>query len=345
MLAVLSFKTWSQNLVLNGGFEKLDTCPVTLGEFYPSHWFGTHGSKTTPDLFSTCSAEDAYCSPKSYIINVVPFEGESYVGLVGYNPHDYYREYVSTRLKEPLIAGEIYVFSVSITQPRMALYYINELGVVFTEDSAKPEKLMMELVMEPDIVIEDGEFLQLSDVWSTVKVKYKAKGGELYMHLGCFLSDEQLLYRKYQNRVGFSKNTGYRDAYYVLDNVSLLRVEEEIVYKPTKTIVFDDINFETGEFSSSEKEFEQFSDLINYLKENPEVRVIIEGHTDDIGEADDNQELSEERALFVKSFFQYNAVSNPIQAIGYGEEKPLVANNSNENRAKNRRVVIHLFED
>ncbi|CAG5085933.1 OmpA family protein [Parvicella tangerina] len=344
LIVLVAVKSWSQNLIVNGGFEEMDQCPQTLGEFYPSGWFGTHGTRTTPDLISTCAAEDAYSNPKSYIINVVPFEGNSYAGLVGYNPYDHYREYISTRLNEPLKAGEVYQFSISLTQPKMALYYLNELGVVFTKDSAKPETLLMEMVVPSDIAIKGEKFLDLNDVWSTIKVNYTAKGGEKFLHLGCFLAETDLLYRKYQDRIAFSKKTGYRDAYYIVDNLSLIPVQSPMQGKPVKTLVFENINFDSGDFSSSEEEFEQFSDLIQYLKENPMMEVVIEGHTDDVGSSQDNLQLSQERALFVKSFFEYQKVPNTINTVGYGEDKPMVANDSSANRARNRRVVIHLFE-
>lgn len=344
LISAFSVQYWSQQeLIANGGFEDHEQCPNTLGQFYVSDWFGTHGDRTTPDLFSTCAADEAYCSPGSYIINVVPFAGESYSGFVGYNPHNHYREYVSTRLKAPLLKGVEYEFSVSISQPKMALYYINELGVIFTKDSAKPEELPLELVAPAHLRIQNGEFLKLNDVWRTIKVSYTAKGGERYLHLGCFLSDEELLYRKYQERIAFSKKTGYKDAYYIIDNVSLQPRQEVVQDQPTKTFVFDNINFDSGDFSSSEEEFKQFEDLIAYLKINPGVKVVIEGHTDDVGEERDNQILSEERALFVKSFFEYQKVVNPISTVGYGESQPVVANDSQKNRALNRRVVIHLF--
>ncbi len=344
-ILLLSVKVWSQELIVNGGFEVLDSCPNTLGDFYPTGWFGTHGTRTTPDLFSTCSEDDEYSNPKSYIINVVPFEGDAFAGFVGYNTYDHYREYISTRLKEPLEEGKTYLFSISLSQPKMALYYLNELGVVFTKDSAKPEDLLMEMVVPADIKIKSGEFLKLNDVWKTIKVKYTAKGGEKYLHLGCFLDETDLLYRKYSDRLAFSKKTGYKDAYYIMDNLSLIPLKEAAKIKPTKTLVFENINFDTGDFSSSEEEFDQFSDLIDYLKSNPDVSVVIEGHTDDVGSNEDNKVLSAERALFVKSFFEYQQVTNKISTIGYGEERPMVANDSSTNRARNRRVVVHLFEE
>lgn len=334
---------FAQNLISNGGFEQLDDCPQTLGEFYPTGWFATHGDRTTPDVFSTCAEEEDYCNPRSYIINVVPYEGENYVGLVGYNPHDHYREYISAKMLEPLEKDEVYQFSITLSQPKMALYYINELGVVFTEDSAKPEDLAKALIVPADIRIDGDDFLDFSDVWSTIKINYKAEGGEQYLHLGCFLSDEELLYRKYQDRLAFSKKTGYRDAYYIIDDLSLIK--KKPIPKPAKTLVFENINFDTGDFSSSEEEFKQFDDLIAYLKEHPEMQVVIEGHTDDVGSNEDNKILSEERALFVKSFFHYKEVTNEIKSVGFGEEKPMVSNDSKENRARNRRVVIHLFEN
>lgn len=330
-------------MIRNGSFEKLDSCPNTLGQFAVNGWYSTHGSRTTPDLFSTCGDINNYSHPENYIIRVLPHHGQAYVGIVGYNPHDYYREYISTKLVSPLVEGKEYLFRVAICQPAMSLYYLNELGIRFTKDSVKPETLPKYIVSKPHIKITDGEFLKLKDGWFEYEIIYRAIGGETYLHLGCLLSEEQLLYRKYQERMAFSKTTGYRDAYYLIDDVSLIKLNEE--EQPLKTFVFSNINFNTGDFSSGEEEFSQFDELLIYLTQNPEFSILIEGHTDDVGEENDNLELSQERALFVKAFFEHSGIVNEIKTIGYGELKPIDTNETKEGRAINRRVVIHVFEN
>ena len=142
----------------------------------------------------------------------------------------------------------------------------------------------------------------------------------------------------------------------MIDEVSLARYEakdtvlsekEKITNlegkEPTKTFVFNDIKFDTGDFASAETAFIQFNDLIEYLMQNPNLQVLVEGHTDDVGESSDNMVLSNERALFVKSYFQSKKILNEIYSKGYGEESPVKPNDSNENRRSNRRVVVKVF--
>lgn len=71
--------------------------------------------------------------------------------------------------------------------------------------------------------------------------------------------------------------------------------------------------------------------------------IIVEGHTDDIGSEEMNIRLSEQRAAAVMNYLVEKGVeSGRIEAIGFGESRPLVPNTSNENRAKNRRIELRV---
>ena len=72
-------------------------------------------------------------------------------------------------------------------------------------------------------------------------------------------------------------------------------------------------------------------------------RVKIEGHTDATGGTEFNQKLSERRADAVKTVLVARGVKpEQISAIGYGETKPVAPNDTAENKAKNRRVELHI---
>ncbi len=72
----------------------------------------------------------------------------------------------------------------------------------------------------------------------------------------------------------------------------------------------------------------------------------IEGHTDSTGDAEYNLMLGEERALAVRSYIakKHGVALSRLNVISYGEEKPVVDNNTRANRAQNRRVVIRILE-
>ncbi|WP_187276383.1 OmpA family protein [Parahaliea maris] len=73
-----------------------------------------------------------------------------------------------------------------------------------------------------------------------------------------------------------------------------------------------------------------------------DMKVLIAGHTDDQGSADLNQDLSIQRSMAVKSYFCDNYGVDPQRVLlqGFGESRPTVPNDSEQNRARNRRVEI-----
>ncbi|MFC0180195.1 peptidoglycan-associated lipoprotein Pal [Thorsellia kenyensis] len=78
-----------------------------------------------------------------------------------------------------------------------------------------------------------------------------------------------------------------------------------------------------------------------FLRENPSIRVVIEGHTDERGTAEYNIALGERRANAVRMYLQGRGVSDAqMQIVSYGKEKPAVYGNDESAFAKNRRAVL-----
>jgi outer membrane protein OmpA-like peptidoglycan-associated protein len=78
------------------------------------------------------------------------------------------------------------------------------------------------------------------------------------------------------------------------------------------------------------------------LSEHADLSLTIEGHTDNVGNADANRELAERRAAAVKSFLvsSYNVDEGRLQAVGIGDAKPAAPNTTPEGRQQNRRVEL-----
>ena len=116
--------------------------------------------------------------------------------------------------------------------------------------------------------------------------------------------------------------------------------------KPQLTL---NIQFGTNKTSVEQKYYPEIEKLATYLEEHPQSTVIIEGHTDDTGAASYNQTVSEQRAKAIADVLirTFEVSENRVTAIGYGEEKPMVENDSAEHRQANRRViaVISLNEE
>ena len=100
--------------------------------------------------------------------------------------------------------------------------------------------------------------------------------------------------------------------------------------------------FETGSHVLKEEGIAAIRDLAMQMKDLKKGTITVEGHTDDVGDSQSNQELSQRRAASVAAEIKKIITSNEFtwKEKGYGESQPLVPNISDENRAKNRRVEI-----
>ena len=107
-------------------------------------------------------------------------------------------------------------------------------------------------------------------------------------------------------------------------------------------------SFELGGSTLSAEGKAAVADMVAQFKGREVNSVIIEGHTDDSGDAAFNQDLSEKRAEAVKAEIVANMKNpenaNKITTAGYGESKPIADNSTREGRAKNRRVEIKIDE-
>jgi outer membrane protein OmpA-like peptidoglycan-associated protein len=83
------------------------------------------------------------------------------------------------------------------------------------------------------------------------------------------------------------------------------------------------------------------SQIVTLLKQNPSLKLSIEGHTDNIGDTKSNKTLSENRAIAVRTaILSAGIAGDRLTTAGYGAERPVADNRSEEGRAKNRRVEL-----
>src|SRR5215475_5617928 len=108
-----------------------------------------------------------------------------------------------------------------------------------------------------------------------------------------------------------------------------------------KRFVFDNLNFETGSTQLTADSVPTVESLVVIMKAYPAVVVRLEGYTDNTGDADANKKLSLDRAVAVKEIMVKGGIADArIGTDGYGEEKPIASNDSEEGRAKNRRTEL-----
>jgi len=111
-------------------------------------------------------------------------------------------------------------------------------------------------------------------------------------------------------------------------------------------LTFDsDVSFALNSAQLSQQAQNELEKLIALLKERPQVRFVVDGHTDATGPAAFNQTLSENRALAVKAHLVTKGIrADRIKTNGYGSTKPIASNQTAEGRLKNRRVEIRILD-
>jgi OmpA-OmpF porin, OOP family len=110
------------------------------------------------------------------------------------------------------------------------------------------------------------------------------------------------------------------------------------------TSVLNNIFFETDRFDLEEKSLTELQEVARFLSENPEIRVEIGGHTDNTGSAAHNLQLSGKRAQSVSEYLiRLGVAGSRLVQKGYGAEKPVKPNDSEEHRQANRRIEFKIL--
>ena len=111
-----------------------------------------------------------------------------------------------------------------------------------------------------------------------------------------------------------------------------------------KTFVFDDLNFETGGVALTPESLPTVESLARILRAYPAVGVELGGHTDSTGEPAANQKLSLDRANAIRDRLVAGGIdASRISTAGYGQDRPLAGNDTDEGRAKNRRTELTVL--
>jgi outer membrane protein OmpA-like peptidoglycan-associated protein len=120
---------------------------------------------------------------------------------------------------------------------------------------------------------------------------------------------------------------------------------EIITQKQGEEVILRNVQFSHNSFTLNENSFIELNSLITYLKKNPQIKIQIEGHTDNVGEEKENQILSENRAIAVYNYLtQNNITENRLSYKGFGEQKPLVPNETEKGRKVNRRTSFKIIQ-
>ena len=125
--------------------------------------------------------------------------------------------------------------------------------------------------------------------------------------------------------------------------IDMQSMEEE---RQSTPIVLNNIFFDSGESKLKPSSFEELNRLYQFLKEQKEVHIEIQGHTDNVGAEADNLKLSQDRAEAVMAYLTNKGIpKDRIKAKGYGESRPIADNATEVGRKQNRRTSFLLLQD
>ncbi|MCK9254737.1 MAG: OmpA family protein [Bacteroidales bacterium] len=234
---------FSQNLVENASFENAWTCPESFTTFpsarpYPA-WFNP--SKGTPDQFHPCSLGDASV-PFNFAGFMFPAHGQAYAGIILRETFDdsiktykgVSREYIQTKLLEPLEKEKLYCVKLSYANASKSLFSVDALGITLTNSKIGTKDAGL-IIQRPQITNRPGHIMDNTDYWIEMCGVYRAYGGETYLTIGNFLDNIHTNFKV--NDIEFTDSAFYY-AYYYIDDVRVYKIENDF-----ECACLDDLSF------------------------------------------------------------------------------------------------------
>lgn len=361
------------NLVFNGSFEDYRYCPrkvdavgvltIVEGWYQP-----TRGSA---DYFNTCSSHECGV-PDNKLGHQLPHDGNGYCGI--YCSKNDYREYLQTRLRRCLHPGDRIRLTFWASLSEQSNGAISTLGGLFTPQSISDtvrsiflhkeyEQLagsisqIIATPFEPQVVRSIDSVLDDTQDWQRVSGIFVAQGGEQYVTIGNFNTAERSGYREIDSLTKLLPG-----AYYYIDDItveclncadpvtddlnfdSTYLTPEQPAFAVGSTFVMKDIFFEFDKSTLLQQSYFELIKLISLLETYPKMRIEIRGHTDAKGSDNYNLRLSESRACAVADYLISKGISEKrIQSKGFGKSVPIDSNDTEEGRARNRRVEFKIL--
>ena len=125
-----------------------------------------------------------------------------------------------------------------------------------------------------------------------------------------------------------------------LENLQLRETESGVV------VTLGDVLFASGQTTLVEGGRSSLAEVVDLLQTEPDKKIRVEGHTDSLGDAETNLQLSGQRAQAVlEALVSMGVASERISALGMGEDFPIASNEDEDGRARNRRVDVILLDN
>jgi len=328
------------NLVPNGTFENHKNKSNNITNAIPWKNVGTVDYFMGPEKNDTSRFKGAH-------------RGLCYAGL---RFQKEYREYMYVQLTEPLEKGVTYHFKMYARLLSNSTVSLKQLGVYFSED---PFKYGMKFFQEEQLDTSNSKGINTLN-WVPVQGDFVAKGGEKYIIIGNFADEmkKDMVNRKVVDAFK------YKEAYYFVDDITLKRkssgkegdakkgsatVKDETTKFPEtfeigQSFILKNIAFANGTATLLKESDKTLNKLVTVLNNHPFMEVQINGHMEKTGNEAAALKLTKDRAKAIYHYLKDAGVVNPITYKGCGSSRPIAPNDTDKNKAMNRRMELVIIK-
>jgi len=143
----------------------------------------------------------------------------------------------------------------------------------------------------------------------------------------------------------FTDNVKYNE-FAIPAEPSLYTMDINISFEPARVIVLKNVEYDFNKSTIRPSSFKSLDDLAEVMTLKPNLVIEIGGHTDNVGDDQSNELLSQRRAESVKQYLVKKGIKpERVQTKGYGESMPVADNDTNEGRQKNRRTEVKIIKE
>ena len=373
-----------ENLVPNPSFEENLQPPSAISQLYlaiPWKGFATDAGSVPADYYHEQATAKIASVPSNYLGYQQPRTGQGYAGFIAFSDdYEYYREFIQVKLTQPLIRDTTYYveFNVSLAENRTLA--ISDLGCHFSihdpfsylftpayvsslnNDEQSMLRREVFTILKPQVINELDRVIRNKVDWVKISGTFVAKGGESHLTIGNFTKRKKTV----KVRVVSDPNAIlHNDAYYYVDDVSVMSLSDAL--KPVdlaknspepdtldryfanvelnQRIILKNVYFQSDHAVLQPQSFEELNHLYNLLNQKSDLKIVIEGHTDNTNTELYNLNLSDMRAEAVKEYLVNRGIAvSRIETLGFGETHPIADNNTEHGKSLNRRVVFKIIE-
>lgn len=306
MTTMVAVAQEGQNIVPNGSFESLTKKPKKLGSIEnATGWVSPTGVRA--DLFTGSEAEIGV--PDNFYGSEGPRDGGNYAGIVAFSYGSKVpRSYLMTKLDVPMKKDMRYCVKFYISLAEGSKYATNNVGINFGKKPFGTDS-KVSIIAEPSVMHfnNDHKIISARYNWTEICGMYTAEGGEKYITIGNFLSDEETKNERVKKDPNV-KVAQQVSAYYYIDDVSVVLLGDNercqceadngdqdyspTIYQktfnvtedmtPTEVIELQQVYFAFGKSKISSQGETSLNAIVELMKANPELKLQITGHNNEM---------------------------------------------------------------